>query len=113
MKRRICLMLALVLMVTALAACGRTGSGKQSAAPQSAPMESAPQAEVKVVQGIINKIDSYLLLLTDDDEYHIMDYGEGVTMDGFAEGDRVDVTYTGELGVDGVTPVITSIVKTK
>ena len=61
-----------------------------------------------MVQGIINKIDSYLLLLTDDGEYHIMDYGEGVTMDGFAEGDKVDVTYTGELDVDGACLLYTS-----
>ena len=107
------MMMALLLMVTTLAACGITGGSKQSAAPQNSPTESAPQVEGKVVQGIINKIDSYLVLLTDDGEYHIMDYGEGVTMDGFAEGDKVDVTYTGELDVDGATPVITSIVKSK
>ena len=42
-----------------------------------------------------------------------MEYGEGITMDGFAEGDRVDVSYTGELGVDGTYPVITAITKTE
>lgn len=113
MKRRIYMMLALVLLVTTLAACGSAGGGKQSPEPQNSPTESAAQGDGKVVQGIINKIDSYLVLLTDDGEYHIMDYGEGVTMDGFAEGDKVDVTYTGELDVDGATPVITSIVKSK
>ena len=71
------------------------------------------QKEEKVVRGTINKIDNYLVLLTEDDEYQIMDYGEGVTVDEFMEGDKVEVTYTGELGVDSSTPVIVSIAKVK
>lgn len=111
MKRKLCMLMALALMVTTLAACGLMGGGKQNAVPQSSPNASAPQAEGKVVHGIINKIDSYLVLLTGDGDYQSMDYGEGVVMDGFSEGDTVDVTYTGQLGVDGATPVIVAIEK--
>ena len=112
MKRKICLMLVLALMAVSLTACGMTGGSKQSAQPKDSPAASQETPAGKVVHGIINKIDSYLVLLTGDGEYQIMDYGEGVTMDDFMEGDSVDVTYTGELGVEGSTPVIVSIVKT-
>lgn len=111
MKRKICLMLVLALMAVSLTACGMTGGGKQSQQPKDSPVASTETPEAKVVHGIINKIDSYLVLLTGEGEYQIMDYGEGVTMDDFMEGDSVDVTYTGELGVEGSTPVIVSIVK--
>lgn len=111
MKRKICLMLVLALMAVSLTACGMLGGGKQASQPQSSPAVSEEKPEAKVVHGIINKIDSYLVLLTGEGEYQSMDYGEGVTMDEFMEGDSVDVTYTGELGVEGSTPVIVSIVK--
>lgn len=111
MKRMICMVMALVLMVTSLTACSLMGGGKKKDEPQSAPTESAAQVEGKTVSGIINKIDNYLVLLTDDGEYHVMDFGEGVTLDDFAEGDKVDVTYTGQLDAEGTKPVIVSITK--
>ena len=110
MKRTICMMMALMLMVGALTACGMMGGGKKNE-PQSTPMESAAQVEGKTVSGIINKIDNYLVLLTDDGEYHVMDFGDGVTLDDFAEGDKVDVTYTGQLDAEGTNPVIVAITK--
>lgn len=110
MKRTICMMMALVLMLTALTACGMKSGGKKDE-PKNAPMESAAQVEGKTVSGVINKIDNYLVLLTDDGEYHVMDFGEGVTLDDFAEGDKVDVTYTGQLDAEGTNPVIVSIAK--
>lgn len=113
MKRMICFGMALALLVLSLAACGTSGTGGQSgdAAPEQNQTSAAPQGEDKVVRGIINRIGNCLVLLLDDGEYQIMDYGEGITMDGFAEGDTVDVTYTGQLEVEGSTPVITAIVK--
>ena len=51
------------------------------------------------------------MLLTDAGEYQVMDYGKGVNADDFAEGDKVSITYTGELGVEGSTPVIVAISK--
>ena len=110
MKRTICMVMALVLMITSLAACGLKGSGKKDE-PKNAPMESSAQAEGKTVSGIINKIDNYLVLLTDDGEYHVMDFGDGVTLDDFAVGDKVDVAYTGQLDVEGTNPVIVAITK--
>lgn len=113
-KRMICLALALMMVGLSLTACGSKGSGKdqQANTPASSPAAGTEQkAEEKMVHGVINKIDNYLVLLTDDGEYQIMEYGDGVTLDDFAEGDKVDVTYTGELGVEGSNPVITAITK--
>ena len=60
---------------------------------------------------VINKIDSYLVLLTEDGEYQIMDYSSDVVLDNFAEGDTVDITYTGQLGDESASPMIVSIAK--
>ena len=51
------------------------------------------------------------MLLTDDGEYQVMDYGEGVTIDDFFEGNRVKITYTGKLGDENSTPVMVAIEK--
>lgn len=113
MKKTICAVSALLLTLS-LAACGTpAGETNQDKSTSSSSSQSQDAQETKTVQGIINKIDTYLVLLTDDGEYQIMDYGEGVTLDDYFEGDRVEVTYTGELGVEGVAPVITAITKLK
>lgn len=112
MKRKICLVLTLVLVVFALSACGKADSGKKADDGSSQP-QSTEKVEEKKVSGIINRMGDYLVLLTGDGEYQVMDYGKGVSVDGFAEGDSVEITYTGELGVDGATPVITAISKVK
>lgn len=122
MKKMVSLALSL-LLVLPLAACSNPFAAKteESMAPQSSAMvqddmgkkdEMADKdmAEQKV-HGIINRMDEYLVLLTDDGEYQVMDLGEGVTLDGFAEGDSVNVTFTGKLGVESETPVVTAIVK--
>ena len=103
MKRKICLVLTLVLVVFALSACGKADSGKKTDDGSSQP-QSTEKVEEKKVSGIINQMGDYLVLLTGDGEYQGMDYGKGVSVDGFAEGDSVEITYTGELGVDGATP---------
>lgn len=115
MKKTICAVSALLLTLS-LAACGTPAgetSQDKSASSGSSSSQSQDAQETKTVQGIINKIDTYLVLLLDDGEYQIMDYGEGVTLDDYFEGDRVEVTYTGELGVEGVAPVISAITKLK
>lgn len=112
MKRKICLVLTLVLVVFALSACGKADSGKKADDGSSQP-QSTEKVEEKKVSGIINRMGDYLMLLTGDGEYQVMDYGKGVSVDGFAEGDSVEITYTGELGVDGAAPVITAISKVK
>lgn len=111
MKKTICAVSALLLTLS-LAACGTpAGETSQDKSAISSSSQSQDAQETKTVQGIINKIDTYLVLLLDDGEYQIMDYGEGVTLDDYFEGDRVEVTYTGELGVEGVYPVISAITK--
>lgn len=110
MKRLVCMMMTLVLAATCLTACGGTGGGKTADNKPAAPSTSQ-QAEEKTLHGVINRIDNYLVILTDDGEYQVMDYGDGVTLDDYAEGDSVNVTYTGELGVEGSNPVITAISK--
>ena len=113
MKRIACMALALMMAGLSLTGCGAKGGGTNQPPASSQPTVTEEKSESKVVHGVINRIDNYLLLLTDDGEYQIMEYGEGITMDGFAEGDRVDVSYTGELGVDGTYLVITAITKTE
>lgn len=112
MKRIVCLMLTLTMMGLLLTACGGTGKYDKTEDSSSETSQSEPApSEEQVVTGTINKIDTYLVLLTDDGAYYPMDLGEGVTLDDFAEGDRVKVTYTGNLEAEIETPVITSIVK--
>lgn len=111
MKRMVCLMMTLLLAAACLTACGAAGGGAKDS--KSTPAISEEKGAEKVVHGTINRIDNYLVLLTDDGEYQIMDYGDGVTLDDYAEGDQVNVTYTGELGVEGSNPVITAIAKAK
>lgn len=112
MKRMVCLMMTLLLAATCLTACGTSGGGAAKDS-NSTPAVSDEKGAEKVVHGVINRIDNYLVLLTDDGEYQIMDFGDGVTLDDYAEGDEVNVTYTGELGVEGSNPVITAIAKVK
>lgn len=105
MKRTICIILMLVLALFALGGCGK----KEPAAPSETP--SAAQTEEKTVSGIINRLDEDLVLLVGEGEYQIMAYGEGVSADGLTEGDKVEITYTGELGKEDAIPVITAIHK--
>ena len=101
-----------MMVMLALSACGKMGGGKAADASPSQP-QSTEQMEEKKVSGIINQMGDYLVLLTGDGEYQVMDYGKGVSADGFEEGDSVEITYTGELGVEGSNPVITAISKAK
>lgn len=109
MKRMVNLMLLLLLVMVPLTACG--AGGQKDVQP--GPAESGSQAEGKTIHGTINRIGDYLVLVTEEGEHQVMDFGEGVTADGFAEGDSVDVTYTGELGDQEPYPVITAIAKSK
>ena len=102
---------AIVMLGIFLAGCGSSGSAGSSPAPGNTPAPSAESADTQVVHGVINKIDSYLIVLTEEGEYQIMDYGEGVVLDDFEEGDTVDITYTGQLGDESASPMIVSIAK--
>ena len=72
--------------------------------------EDAVQEE-QTISGIVNRFGDYLVLLDGDDEYRIFDFGEGVDKSKLEEGDKVTVTYTGELGSEDPAPVAVSIQK--
>ena len=62
------------------------------------------------VTGTINRLDTdYLVLITDDGEYQVMDFGENFSVEGFSEGDDVVITYTGTLENEEKPPVITAM----
>ena len=111
MKRIFSMMLILAILTASLTACGMLGGGKSKDTPAPSQTEAAAQPEGKVVRGTINRIDNYLVLLTEKEEYQVLDFGEGVTLDDFTEGDKVEVTYTGELGSDETPAVIIAITK--
>ena len=91
-------LLALALStVLLLAACGASGSAA----------EGSQQEES--VTGTINRLDTdYLVLITDDGEYQVMDFGENFSVEGFSEDDVV-ITYTGTLENEEKPPVITAM----
>ena len=89
-------LLSLALSIALLlAACGASGSAAGSQKEES-------------VTGTINRLDTdYLVLITDDVEYLVMDFGESFSVEGFSEGDDVVITYTGTLENKEKPPVIT------
>ena len=105
MKRTISALLAALMLLT-LAACG---SGDQGASGgQDAP--DGPQAgETAAVSGVVNRLGDFLVLLTEDGEYAVFDFGEDLDTSGLEEGDSVTVTYTGELGSEDPAPVAVAI----
>ena len=67
-------------------------------------------AEYKRKGVLINRLDTdYLVLITDDGEYQVMDFGENFSAEGFSEGDDVVITYTGTLENEEKPPVITAM----
>ena len=111
MKRILVLGMAALALAAALTACGPFRGAAQSPAPSASQAQPDAGGETQVIRGTINRMDTYLVLLTDDGEYQVMDFGSGVTLDGFSEGDSVKVTYSGELGNEDAAPVITAIEK--
>ena len=115
MKRVLCLTLALMALTLSLTSCSllsgkkaQTGHNKpmstessqsassdKSSEETASPDKSSEEAkEQKTIKGVINRLGTYLVLLTEDGEYQVMDYGERVTADDWKEGDKVEITYT-------------------
>ena len=86
-----------------LAACGseKTDAGNDGKEEDSA-----------TVNGVVNCMGDFLVLLTDDGTYQVFDFGEDVDQGRLEEGDSVTVTYTGELGSEDPVPVAVSVEKT-
>ena len=98
MKKIFALVLTVCLLLP-LVACGQKGEGKKDDAE-----------ETKPISGIVNKLDSYLVLLDSNGDYHIFDYGEDVDQSTLEEGDKITVTYTGTLSeVDGLDGTVVSV----
>lgn len=64
------------------------------------------------VNGVVNRMGDFLVLLTDDGTYQVFDFGEDVDQGRLEEGNSVTVTYTGELGSEDPVPVAVSVEKT-
>lgn len=108
MKRMAAILLSAALLLS-LAAC------KKGEAPATNPPKSteavAQEAKEGTVSGVVNRVGDFLVLLTDDDEYQAFDFDKEVDPSGLAEGDRVQVTYSGVLGDENATPVALVIMK--
>ena len=87
---------------------GFAGSGPEHSSASGCAAEGSQQEES--VTGTINRLDTdYLVLITDDVEYQVIDFGENFSVEGFSEGDDVVITYTGTLGNEEKPPVITAM----
>ena len=108
MKRMISGVLAALMLLT-LAACS-SGTGNVSGTDDTTG-SGADAEETAAISGVVNRLDDYLVLLTDDGEYMVFDFGEDVDSSSLEEGDRVTVSYTGQLGSEDPAPVAVSIEK--
>ena len=134
MKRMISGVLAALMLLT-LAACSSgtgnvsgtddtTGSSAVSGAEDtsgtgtdstsdSGKDTGADAEETAAISGVVNRLDDYLVLLTEDKTYAVFDFCEDVDPAELEEGDSVTVTYTGELGSEDPAPVAVSITKSE
>ena len=105
MKKIGMLVLAACLLLS-LAACGKNTETKKDTEESVTTEESRSTEESQfmeepvdeeTINGIINRLGDYLVLLGSDENYHIFDLGEGVDKESLAEGDSVKVFYVGEL----------------
>ena len=78
MKKAVFLGAAVLMIGIMLTACG-SGNPTQSktktestSAPESSQAQSEDKENQQVVHGIINKIDTYLVLVTENGEYQVM-----------------------------------------
>jgi predicted small lipoprotein YifL len=115
MKRVFSLLLAACL-VLGLSACSQKGQkapDQDSSAQVSSAQTDPDQVEAEaVIDGIVNRIGDFLVLLDKDGNYLIFDFGVDVDPTGLEEGDSVTVHYNGELGNEKEPPVAVLIEKT-
>ena len=109
MKRFLVLGATVLMLGVFLAGCGRSTPPANDSSPSENTSEQENTADEQTLAGVINRMGDFLVLLTDEGEYQIMDLAEGVSLNGFSEGDSVIVTYTGELGNEETPPVVSAI----
>ena len=105
MKKTLILIFITICLLSALSACGQTGSESQAEA------ETNTASSEQVISGIVNRLDDYLVLLDSNEQYHTFDFGEDIDPASLEEGDSVTVTYTGTLDSEDPYPVAVSITK--
>ena len=119
MKKIGMLVLAACLLLS-LAACGKNTETKKDTEEPMTTEESQSTEESQfmeepvdeeTINGVINRLGDYLVLLGSDENYHIFDLGEGVDKESLAEGDSVKVFCVGELDREDPAPVAVSIEK--
>ena len=109
MKRFLVLGAVVLMLGVFPAGCGSSGTPAADSNTSESTTAEETTAGEQTLTGVINRMGDFLVLLTDAGEYQVMDLGEGVSLDGFAEGDSVTVTYTGGLGDEETPPVVSSI----
>ena len=125
-KKLTCVLALALVMALTLTSCGKgswnpfpkksagtSGASSSQTGPEASSEPEGDQsvAEEKTIQGTVNRSGDYLVLLTENSEYIVFDFGPEIDVKTFAEGDDVTVTYTGELGSEDPVPVAVAIVK--
>lgn len=109
MKKILIFILTLTCALSILTACGQKDAGKQEDLAE-VPAEDSAE-ETQTISGVINRLDDYLVLLDDNAEYHVFDFGEDLDKASLEEGDSVNVTYTGTLDSENPAPVAIAVEK--
>lgn len=102
----------LSMLLTACGASDDSAEAGSNGTPSESPQESAEQAE-QTVEGTINRLGDYLVLITEESEYQVMDFSKDFSPEGFEEGDDVVITYTGTLGNEEEPPIIIAMESTQ
>lgn len=95
----------LAILLTACGASDASSEASSNGTSAEAAQGSAEQAE-QTVEGTINRLGDYLVLITEEGEYQVMDFSKDFSAEGFDEGDDVVITYAGALGNEEEPPVI-------
>lgn len=111
MKKIVMLLLTACLLVS-LSACGKNAESDKNTEESQGTEEFQEPLDEETIDGVINRLGDYLVLLGSDENYHIFDFGEGVDRKSLAEGDSVKVTYVGVLDQEDPAPVAVAIEKT-
>ena len=113
--KKIGMLLLTACLLLSLAACGKNTENKKDTEEPQTTEESQPMEEPvdeETIEGVINRMDDYLVLVDSDGNYHVFDFGEGVDQKSLAEGDSVKVIYVGVLDQEDPAPVAVSVEKT-
>lgn len=102
MKKFLMLTVSVICLLAVLTACSQKGTEAAS---------DKTDDETQTISGTVNHVDDYLVLLDDDGEYRLFDFGEDVDSASLEEGDGVTVTYTGALDSEDPLPVAVAIEK--